>query len=200
VAERKAPAGGIVRTCLDVTWQTPPEIIDAVRAYFGGRIPLDPATAPDNPTGAVRFCARPQAPIDRGPSLFGERDQGGELVSTDGLSIPWDAGVWLNPPFGKALRSWLLKVEHEAARGTVIIALLPCARWEQGYMHTLLSAACAAMFFRGRIAFISTLDGERVGGNPYASMLLGFNVDLERFRSAFLALGACFEFRALGGS
>lgn len=196
MTERKAPAGGIVRTCLDVTWQTPPEIIDAVRAYFGGRIPLDPATAPDNPTGAARFCARPQAPIDRG-GMFAEPDQGGELVSEDGLSIPWDEGVWLNPPFGKALRLWLAKVEREAARGTPIIALLPCARWEQGYMHTLLSAAQVVMFFRGRVAFISTLDGARVGGNPYASMLLGFNVDAGRFAAAFAALGLTLRVEAV---
>lgn len=197
MTERKAPAGGIVRTCLDVSWQTPPEIIDRVRHYFGGQIPLDPATAGDNPTGALRYYARPDAPHEKAPALFLAPEHSGTLAGQDGLSVPWDAGVWLNPPFGRALRAWLAKVVREADCGAEIVALLPCSRWEQGYMQDLLSAAKAVMFFRGRVAFVSTLDGARPGGNPYASMLLGFNVDSKRWREAFSVLGTCYELRGL---
>lgn len=40
MSERKAPAGTIAGPTLDTTWQTPPELLEPVRAYFGGRIPL----------------------------------------------------------------------------------------------------------------------------------------------------------------
>lgn len=193
----KVHAGGIIRTSLDNTWRTPEYILDAARAYFGGAIPFDPATTNANPTAAMRYCALPAPPEEREPSLFGEPEQVGTLSGPDGLSIAWDAPTWVNPPYGEFLRAWLLKIVAEAARGTPIISLIPCSRWEQGYLTDVLAAANAVCFHRGRISFISSIDNVPVDGNPTASMLLGFNVDEGKFRKAFRDIGACFGLRAL---
>lgn len=200
MARAKVQAGGVLRTSLDNTWRTPPEVLERVRAYFGGPIPLDPATGEDNPTGALRFCARPAPKAERGPSLFSDpaHAPGGALVGPNGLEIEWDVPTWVNPPYGEELREWLDKIVAEGARGAEVLALLPCSRWETEYFPRLLNAANAVCFHRGRIAFISSIDGQPVSGNPYASMFLGFNVDLGRFRQAFEPLGACYALRALG--
>lgn len=184
----KAPAGGIVRTSLDNTWQTPERVLDAARAYFGGPIPFDPATAPDNPTKALSFCAGPPG------TIFEKRDV---LASRNGLEVPWESGTWVNPPYGKELRAWLLKIRAEAARRTTILALLPCARWEQEYLTDVLAAAKAVCWVRGRVAFVSSIDHTEVGGNPYASMILGFNVNLDAFAEALGVLGPCFSLSRL---
>ena len=39
-------------------WLTPPKILEPVRRYFGGQIPLDPATGADNPTDAQFFFTK----------------------------------------------------------------------------------------------------------------------------------------------
>lgn len=181
--ERKAPAGTIAGPCLDTTWQTPPELLEPVRAYFGGVIPFDAATSPDNPTGADLWCS----------------------AEDDGLAVNWTApkaligdrpwGVFVNPPYGRVLRDWLGKIASEADRGTTIIALLPCARWEQEYFQDALTAGGghAVCYIRKRVAFIRPSTGDRVGGNPYSSMFVGWNVDPARFSEHFSPVGAVFH-------
>jgi hypothetical protein len=187
VTRAKVKAGGIIRKSLDNSWQTPPEVLDRVRAYFGGEIPFDPATAPNNPTRSLRFCAGPSG------TMFARED----LASKNGLEVSWDWPTWVNPPYGENLRDWLAKIGAEAARGTEIIALIPASRWETSYFPPVLALARVVCFHRGRIAFISSIDGQPVAGNPGASMFLGWNVNLDRFVEAFTPLGPCFWLRAL---
>ncbi len=85
------------------------------------------------------------------------------------------------------------------------IAIVPCTRWEQRYMTDFLAASGLVCWMqnagpgkdgqpkKGRVAFISARDGLPVSGNPFASMILGFNAELDRFVEAFTPLGACFE-------
>ena len=193
---RKAPAGGIVRVSLDNGWKTPPELLECVRAYFGGQIPFDPATTPDNPTGAREFCAGvPGRLFSQGTNLF---------ARCNGLEVRWDltvanrirSGVFVNPPYGRELRAWLQKIADEAELGVEIVALLPCSRFEQLYFQEALAVANALCLVRGRVKFISALDGKPVGGNPYASMFVGWNVDYGRWARAFLPVGMTFGLRA----
>lgn len=194
--ERKAPAGTITGVpCLKTDWRTPERLLDALRAYWGGRIPLDVATHASNPTNAVRYCALDDG---RGWKLTAG---GGEWVSQNGLSYPWattgGGKAFCNPPYGKVIRDWLAKMAHEANRGCEIIALLPCARWEQAYFTEALDHANALCLIRKRVAFVNPATGDAVGGNPYANMFVGFNVVPWRWRRAFDPLGHCYELRAL---
>ncbi len=159
--QRKAPAGTITGDAMDLGWQTPPELWGLAAAYWGGRIPFDAATVPENPTNALAFAT----PAGAGPSP------------------DWSAHgrVWINPPFGRELKHWLAKVVEEHAKGTEIIALLPSARWEQRYFQDALYLANAVTWIRKRVKFIRPSTGDRVGGNPYANMFIGWNVDPRRW-------------------
>ncbi|MCO5167615.1 MAG: phage N-6-adenine-methyltransferase [Planctomycetes bacterium] len=165
--ERKAPALHIGPPTMSTDWRTPPEMLAPVRAYFGGRIPFDAATSPDNPTGADAFAT----PDD------------------DGLARPWPAQVWVNPPYGRELRRWLGKVAHEAGRGVEVVALLPTARFETRAMQAAFAAAGAVCWVRRRVAFIRAATGERAPCPTYASMFVGWNVDPGRFARAFAGVG-----------
>lgn len=161
-------------------WGTPERVLERVRAYFpDGVIPLDPATTASNRTGARLIC------FPGGP---------------DGLACEWNAPFFVNPPYGDCSRAWYAKIVAEASRGTEGIALVPCNRFEQGYLQDLLRFSGAECWVRKRLRFVDPETGEPprdpVTGkikisNPYASVLLGFNPDLERFLAAFEPLGLC---------
>jgi len=167
--QRKAPVGTITGPCMDKRWQTPPELLEPVRVYFGGRIPFDAATTEANPTGAKKFAT--------------ERD--------NSLAIKWPKQVYINPPYGDDLHAFMGKTAWEAQLGNTIITLLPCSRWEQRYWQMGLIHANAVCWIRKRVSFIRPATGDRVDGNPYANMFLGFNVDLAKFAASFGVVGAC---------
>lgn len=157
---------------------TPESILVPVRAYFGGKIPLDPATIASNPTKAKRFFT----------------------PAEDGLSKGWSRkGNFLNPPYGKEIREWVAKVHEQAEKGRIIIALLPCGArfstkyWQDTVLTEWLTASC---FVRGRIAFLRE-DGSKATGNPYDSMIYGFNVRPHKFAVHFGHLGKVFKMENL---
>lgn len=160
---------------MDTQWLTPPELVTPVRRYFEGRIPFDAATSPDNPCKARRFATKKE----------------------DGLSLVWPRRVWVNPPYGKALGLWLPKIAQEAERGCEIISLVPCSRYEQYYFQYYMVQANATCLIRKRVNFIRPSTGDRVNGNPYASMFVGFNVNETRFAKQFGHLGMCQGVRCL---
>lgn len=85
-------------------WYTPPEIVNAVRAFFG-QIDLDPASDKEaDETARV---------VANGGHIFTEED--------DGLSRPWvkkdgstGARVWLNMPYSKGIGPWVQKALEES--------------------------------------------------------------------------------------
>ena len=66
----------------------------------------------------------------------------------DGLSIPWDGRVWLNPPYGPRAKVW---IERLAGHGNGIALLF--ARTETRMWATIWERADAILFVSGRIAF-----------------------------------------------
>lgn len=153
-------------------WITPKSFIKIVEEYFGGPIPLDPATEPNNPTDALKF--------------FTEQD--------NGLIQPWSnqPGVFVNPPYSKgSMPAWTKKIEEEAAKGAIIIALLPCGArfstkyWQSNALSQRLNAIC---FVKGRLKF-SLRDGTVGDRNLYDSQIYGYNVDVAKFKLVFSKLG-----------
>lgn len=157
--------------CARADWRTPEYLLDRVRTYFGGPIPLDPATAPDNPTRAERILT----------------------PAEDGLSQPWHPwgweGTFINPPYGPAFPGWLAKIAEEALSGMPILALLPvgggrmsCPYWHQNIWTRGLTAIA---WIQGRVAFIDPATGKPARGNQYPSAIFGFNVGNHPFADAF---------------
>ena len=147
---------------------TPPEILEPVRKYFGGLIPLDPATTNDNPTQASTFMT----------------------LADDGLSMPWNRPVFVNPPYGRELRKWCDKIYLVATNNaTEILALLPVSRTEQQYMQDMMRRAINVCWIRKRVQFLRP-DGTRAKSNPYASAIWGFNVKSRtEFANVFMNIG-----------
>jgi hypothetical protein len=109
------------RRSLDNSWETPERLLACVRQWLGDPIPLDAATAPDNPTRAARFYS-------------------GGPRGLDGLAEPWDAPWFCNPPYGREAKKWLAKMAREADERPITrgVALLSCTRFEQQYLTDTL--------------------------------------------------------------
>jgi hypothetical protein len=165
--------------CKSTVYLTPDKILVPVRKYFGGSIPLDPATEDSNPTSALNYAAGPNC---NGTSLG------------DGLGLSWSdySGTFVNPPYGKILQKWCAKIHEETVLGAQILALLPCgARFATKYWqeHIFNSGLDVALFVRGRVQFLRPDGSGTQGQNPYDSQLLGFNVDVDHFVKCFGHLG-----------
>ena len=98
--------------CQTGVWYTPRKILDPTDQYFGGQIPYDPCTSPNNPTRAREFTT--------------------DIGGGDGLEMDWKAesrgdGFFINPPYGQKnnFRGWLAKMHWEVMHTLPGIALLP---------------------------------------------------------------------------
>jgi len=86
----------------------------------------------------------------------------------DGLLIPWPRLVFVNPPYGLALPTWLRKGEEEfnAGRTNLAVWLLP-ARTDTAWFHDIvLPRSTEIRFLRNRLRFD---DGP--GRAPFPSMI-----------------------------
>lgn len=165
--------------CKTTIYITPEKILAPVRKYFGGQIPLDPATEEDNPTKALAYAC--------GPSINGNS-------LGDGLKLAWSDydGTFVNPPYGKGMKDWCAKIHEETVLGATILALLPCgARFGTRYWqdHIFNSGLEATLFVRGRVQFLRPDGSPTQGSNPYDSQLLLLNGSVERFAECFGHLG-----------
>ena len=110
-------------------WRTPEPVLELARAWLGGAIGLDPATAADNPTKADRI-------------YDGE-------AHGDGLLLPWDAPWWCNPTFGQMLPAWAERAACVEARGL----LLTPARVDTRWWGRIYETADCIGFWKGRMKF-----------------------------------------------
>lgn len=129
------------------SWQTPKPVLQMVRRALGIYVfDCDPATAPDNPTGARAFYT----------------------PESDGLAQPWSGQVWLNPPWSKAspIDPWVARfVAHPT--GTMLVPVSANARW----FHRVTDGAVLALFPQ-RVNFVDPATGLVVKGCPFDSALV----------------------------
>lgn len=131
-----------------VVWLTPPAIIRAL-----GEFDLDPCAAP-----APR-------PWDTARHHLTEED--------DGLAHEWFGRVWLNPPYGSEVGTWMKRLA-DYGQGTALIF----ARTEtEAFFETVWRAATACRFIEGRLHFHYP-DGARAKANGGApSVLVAYGDD-----------------------
>jgi site-specific DNA-methyltransferase (adenine-specific) len=72
----------------------------------------------------------------------------------DGLSINWGKRCYINPPYGKAVRSWLEKALSEIALGNTKLAvfLLPAYTDVKWFHEIVLLRAKEIRFIKGRLS------------------------------------------------
>lgn len=110
------------------TYLTPPEIIAAC-----GPFDLDPCAAPE---------PRPWPTAERHI-----------VLPEDGLAADWgDALIWLNPPYSREARAWLMKLSQHPGGGIALIFARTETEW---FVDSVWHAerATAILFLHGRITF-----------------------------------------------
>jgi len=139
------PAGGTPE------WYTPPWLFAALDLDFD----LDPC-APPQPVASW-------IPARRRYSL-----------PNDGLAMPWEGRVWLNPPYGTETGRWVGQL-GEHGNGIALVFTRVDTPWAQ----SALALADAVCLVRGRVEFVPgpganvrRSDGRSRSGAP--SMLIAF--------------------------
>lgn len=131
-------------------WLTPPELLHAL-----GPFDLDP-------------CA---PPIERRPWPTAARHYS---LPQDGLVLPWEGRVWMNPPYGRELEAWMERLARHG-RGVGLIF----ARTEtQAFQNWVWPIASALLFLDGRLHFHHSITGKRSNVNSGApSVLVAYGTD-----------------------
>lgn len=121
-------------------WYTPHWLVNAL-----GSFDLDPA-APTTSHWTARACY---------------------TKAEDGLALPWQGRVFLNPPYS-AIAPWIERMtEHRNGIALVF------ARMDTVWMHRALDDADAIFFIKGRISFVDSA-GKKAGSAPAPSVLLAY--------------------------
>jgi hypothetical protein len=122
-------------------WLTPPYIIEKL-----GTFELDP-------------CSPIKRPWDTAKTHY--------TIEDNGLIRQWEGRVWLNPPYGRIMESWLARMaEHNNG------IALTFARTETRMFHKYIwEKATALHFFKGRL-FFHYVNGDAAKGNAGAPSVL----------------------------
>lgn len=130
-------------------WSTPQDFFDEVVNKYGP-FDLDAAATADN-TKAPKFYTRTE----------------------NGLRQPWFGQVWLNPPYGPYVNTWLEKIHNELFiyRNAIQVLMLLPARTDTKWFHKwVLLDADFIYFLRGRLHFNNSINSA-----TFPSMLIEFN-------------------------
>ncbi len=126
-----------------VEWLTPPDLVKKL-----GEFDLDPCT-PINP------------PFIHAKTNF--------TVIDDGLTKSWFGRVYMNPPYGKGMETWIEKLKNHG-NGIVLIF----ARTEtKCFFNHIWYDANAILFVKGRIKFYN-IDGEQKGTPGAPSVFIAY--------------------------
>lgn len=89
----------------------------------------------------------------------------------DGLNISWGKRVYVNPPYGKAIKFWLEKGLSEISKGNseLVVFLLPAYTDVKWFHEVVLPRAKEIRFIKGRLKF-----GEHNNNAPFANMVVVF--------------------------
>lgn len=73
-------------------------------------------------------------------------------AADDGLKQDWSGVCWMNPPYGRVMKTWVRKAHSEWKRGVTVVALIP-ARTNTGWWHDCVQDIATVRFIRGEVAF-----------------------------------------------
>lgn len=109
-------------------WATPPDLFAKLNAEF--HFTLDVCALPEN------------AKVSR---FFSPAD--------DGLSRAWAPDVcWMNPPYGRAIGTWMRRAYEESCAGATVVCLIP-SRTDTAWWHDYAMKG-EIRFLRGRVKFM----------------------------------------------
>ncbi len=153
-------------------WRTPLWLLEKVREVFGPPIHLDPATAPDNPTGAEVF------------------------YTEQGLEQDWSfaRNIFMNPPWSKELRmpvEWWVARMWDVAQDhpdKPMIATIP-ASVNSKWFHKYCWSAGGICFPEGRVAYDPPPGEPKASSPTFDTAIVYWGTRRQRFNEAFRSLG-----------
>lgn len=107
-------------------WGTPQALFDDINAEFG--FTLDACASAHN------------FKVD---NYFTKED--------DALTKDWTGMVWMNPPYGRTIGTWMAKAFAESQKGATVVCLVP-ARTDTSWWHDYAMKG-EIRFLRGRVKF-----------------------------------------------
>jgi len=132
-------------------WSTPQEFYDRLNEEF--KFNLDPCS-----DGVNAKCER----------YFTEKE--------DGLTQDWsDSIVFMNPPYGRAIKDWIRKAFEESEKGATVVALIP-SRTDTRYWHDYVMKAKEIRLIKGRIKF-----GDGYNSAPFPSAVVVFDAHTQDY-------------------
>ena len=132
-------------------WTTPSDVLERLYQVNGGRFDLDPCS-----------------PARRGPHATVQA-RVRYIAEDDALTLPWRTGsVFMNPPYGRTLPSWVAKAKDEvhSGRARVVFGLIP-ARTDTRWWHNHVAAHADVWMLKGRLSF-----GKGDQPAPFASAIV----------------------------
>ena len=115
-----------------VDYETPPEVFNPLQKEFG--ITFDVCATPKNAKCQQFFT-----------------------VSDNALEKDWNGVCWMNPPFGREMKKWVIKAWTESQKGVTVICLLP-ARTNTNWWHDYCMKG-EVRFIRGEVKFVGCKNG-----------------------------------------
>ncbi len=89
-------------------------------------------------------------------------------AEVDGLTRRWGNRTYCNPPYGKAINTWIEKAYKESLLGKTVVCLIPSlpgTRW----WHDYVMKAQEIRFIKGRLKF-----GNATNSAPFPSAIVIF--------------------------
>ena len=126
---------------LNDEWLTPPEMIEEL-----GQFDLDP-------------CSPINRPWDTAKKHY--------TLEDNGLLMPWEGFVWMNPPYGRSAGDWMNRLVMHGEG----IALIFARTETDMFFRYVWEQAHSVLFIKGRISFY-TVDGEKAPNNGGAPSVL----------------------------
>ena len=156
-------------------WPTPRTIIDPLVKRFG-QIALDP-------------CSNAESIVNAKVNWYGPAHN-----DVDGLAQSWQYPglVFVNPPYGRKIVSWVRKCAQEAEiakrtnSGTEIVLLGPSRTDTKWFQRTIFPSADAVIFWEGRLTFLNA-----PAPAPIPSFLAYWGPNPLKFKLAFVGKGWC---------
>jgi site-specific DNA-methyltransferase (adenine-specific) len=125
-------------------WPTDPAIFDALNREFGP-LELDVCSTHENAK-----CSRYYTKDD------------------NGLAQAWTGRVWMNPPYGRTIGTWMDKAAQSAAEGALVVCLVP-ARVNTAWWRRSAAQASLVRIYPGRLRF-----GDLAMPAPFPSAVIVF--------------------------
>jgi len=147
-------------------WYTPEDIISSVIEVFG-EIDLDPCSNSHD---------KPNVPALKHYT-----------IDDDGLAQKWEGKIYMNPPYGREIVSWVEKLVDEYKNGNVTeaIVLVP-SRTDTAWFQKLNGYVWCAV--RGRLKF-----SQAENSAPFPSAIFYLGENISSFYQSFSGLGTIFR-------